>query len=171
MKRASLLGFIILFLCVACTVQETHLVYRPEPTAEATTVPTASPTPQVFSVPEVTGEPERTDANGIPIRDPLNHYFDTYVTLSEIRIYPYEQGMFLDGILTNSFQQTLRGGLRITFRGEDGILYGYGDLYTVGGGLTVLPGENRIYADLLTEVDVQTMDFTVEVIGKLAPEP
>ena len=67
MKRASLLGFIILFLCVACTVQETHLVYRPEPTAEATTVPTASPTPQVFSVPEVTvmvPEPKKVSAQG-----------------------------------------------------------------------------------------------------------
>lgn len=170
MRRIAAIGLVMLVLFVACTVQETHLVYRPEPTADPTAEPTPTPTPQILSVPTVTGEPMLSDTNGVPIRNEKTHYYDTYVTLNDIRIYPYGEGMFLDGTLVNSFPGTLTGTLRVTFTGEDGVLYGYGDLYTAGGGLHLLPGENRIYADILTEVDVQSMVFTVRVIDSFAPE-
>ena len=170
MKR-FLVGVVCILLCVSCTVQEAHLVYRPEPTACPTEVPVVSPSPEPITIPEVTGAPYATDTNGVPIRDPMTHYLEYYVTLQNIRIYEYETGTFLDGTIVSTFPQTLTGGLRVTFTDVNGIVYGYGDLYTADGGLNILPGENRVYADIWTEVDVQTMDFTVSVVKRLAPAP
>ena len=161
--------FTALFLCAACTVQEARLIYRPEPTAKITEAPTMTPEPEILDVPSLTGQPFRTDANGVLILDETEHYLTYYVTLNDIRIYEYGEGTFLDGIAVNSFPQTLTGGLRITFRNENGVNYGYGDFYTADGNLTLLPGENRIYADILTEVDVQQLNWEIEVVGSLSP--
>ena len=49
-------------------------------------------------------------------------------------------------------------------------MYGYADFYTADGGLKLFSGENRVYADVLTEVDVQSMDFTLKVTTPFAPE-
>ena len=163
MRYRKWLFLLCILLCTACTVQEARLVYRPKPTADPTAVPTDTPIPEPLEIPSVTGQPFKTDANGVLILDPLNHYYTYYITLNDVRIYEYEQGTFLDGVAVNSLSQTLTGGLRITFRNADGVVYGYGDLYTADGKLTLLPGENRIYAEIFTEVDVQKMNWGLYV--------
>ncbi len=168
--RRMLGGLLLALVFAACTVQEAHLAYRPEPTSDPTPVPTDTPAPERLDIPSVTGAPFAADANGVPILDPLTHYYEYYVTLTNLRIYEYEDGTFLDGTLINSFPQTLSGTLRITFRDENGIVYGYGDLYTAGGKLRALPGENRIYADIRTEIDVQMMDYAVSGEGYFGPQ-
>jgi len=170
MKRRLLLTLLCAALLLGCTVQEAHLVYRPEPTSDPTAAPTATLEPARLDIPAVTGAPFVTDANGVPITDEATHYYDYYVTLNNVRIYEYEQGTFLDATLINSFPQTLTGKLRLSFRDVNGVLYGYGDLYTAGSDRTLvcLPGENRVYADILTEIDVQMMDFTIS--GSLRPQ-
>lgn len=169
MKRKLLLTLLCAALLFGCTVQEAHLVYRPEPTSDPTAVPTATPDPVRLDIPAVTGEPFKTDANGVLITDEATHYYEYYVTLNNLRIYEYEQGTYLDATLVNSFPQTLTGNLRLYFRDGNGVLYGYGDLYTAGNNkLVCLPGENRVYADILTEIDVQMMDFTID--GSLHPQ-
>ena len=173
MRRNALrigITWLVLLLFAACTVQEARLVYRPETTADPTAAPSESPAPDRLEVPVVTGEPFFTDANGVLILDETTHYYDYYVTLNNIRIYEYGQGTFLDAVLVNSFPQTLTGGLRFTFTDAQGTVYGYGDLYTADGKLTLLPGENRVYADILTEVDVQMADFAVSVHGTFGPQ-
>ncbi len=170
MKRIILLTIACLML-TACTVQEAHLVYRPEETADAATAaPTETPGPDTLDLPTITGEPFHADANGVLILDEQTHYLEYYVTLNNVRIYEYGEGTFLDATAVNSFPQTLTGGIRLTFHDANGVVYGYGDLYTADGKLRLLPGENRVYADILTEVDVQMMDFTVSVEGGLSPE-
>ena len=57
MKRKLLLTFLCAALLFGCTVQEAHLVYRPEPTSDPTAVPTATPDPVRLDIPAVTGEP------------------------------------------------------------------------------------------------------------------
>ena len=52
MKRL-LIGIALLLLCVSCTVQEAHLVYRPEPTPAATAAPVVTPTPKALLIPAV----------------------------------------------------------------------------------------------------------------------
>ena len=168
MKRL-LIGIALLLLCVSCTVQEAHLVYRPEPTPAATAAPVVTPTPKALLIPAVTGAPFESDAAGVPIMNADTHYLDYYITLQNVRIYEYEQGTFLDGTLISTYPETLTGKLRITFTGADGAVYGFGNLYTADGQLTVLPGENAVYAEILTEIDVQTMDFSITTDGVFAP--
>lgn len=170
MRYRKWLFLLCILLCTACTVQEARLVYRPKPTADPTAVPTDTPIPEPLEIPSVTGQPFRTDANGVLILDPLNHYYTYYITLNDVRIYEYEQGTFLDGVAVNSLSQTLTGGLRITFRNADGVVYGYGDLYTADGKLTLLPGENRIYAEIFTEVDVQKMNWEISAYDRFGPQ-
>lgn len=160
---------ITLFLCIGCTVQDAHMIYRPEPTAKATIVPTVTPTPEIIEIPAVSGQPFRTDANGVLILSEEDHYLTYYVTFNDIRVYEFGESVFLDGVAVNSFPQTLTGGLRIVFQNENGVNYGYGDFYTADGRLTLLPGENKVYADILTEVDVQQMNWVIAVIGAFGP--
>lgn len=169
MKRLLPAILICLVLSVSCTVQEAHLVYRPAPTEAPTAVPIVTPTPEPLSIPAVTGAPFLTDANGVPITDELTHYLTYYVSFQTVRVYEYEQSTFLDGTLVSTFSQPLTGQLRVSFRTPDGVLYGYGDLETADGSLVVLPGENRIYAEIHTEVDVQKMPFTVAAVNYFGP--
>ena len=52
---------------------------------------------------------------------------------------------------------------------DNGIKYGYAELKTASGDLILLPGENRVYADVQTEVDVQMMEYTIEVSTPFVP--
>ena len=171
MKRTiTFFIFLIFITCAACTVQEAHLVSLPDPTTfNPTPSATETPAPEALLIPDITGQPFQTDLNGIVITDSNTHYYEYYITLSDIRIYEYEEGTFLDGKLLNSYPQTLSGKLRIIFKNKDGVTYGYGDIYTSGKKLIALPGENLIYADILSEVNVQMMDFNIQVIGSFQP--
>lgn len=170
-KLTFTLIFIMIIASLACTVQEAHLVPLPDPTAVVNPTPkaTETPAPEALLVPDITGQPFETDLNGIVITDPSTHYYEYYITLSDLRVYEYEEGTFLDGKLVNSYPQTLSGKLRIVFKNKDGVTYGYGDIYTAGGGLKALPGENLIYADILSEINVQMMDFIIQVTGSFTP--
>ena len=89
--------------------------------------------------------------------------------IDNLRIYEENGETLIDAIVTNNYPGTLTGGLCITFY-LDGIKYGYAEFYTADGGLKLIPGENRVYADVLTEVDVQPMDFEIGVSVPIAPE-
>lgn len=168
MKR--LIGLLVLLSCfLACTKQEAHLVYLPEETEQPTPVPTATPMPEEILLPPVDGVALEKDANGVPILDPVEHYYSYYLNLRDVRVYEYGEETFLDLIVDNGYSSILTGGIRISFYDENGTLYGYGDLYTAEGELTLITGENRVYADIQTEVDVQLMDFTFTVTEALTP--
>lgn len=171
MIRFGIILVSIILLFTSCTIQEAHLIYRPEETADPTAVPTDTPVPETLTIEPVTGNPFKTDINGVLIQDELNHYLLYYVTLNNIRIYEYGEGTFLDGTAVNSFPQTLTGKLRITFKGTDGIIFGYGDLYTADGKLTLLPGENSVYAEILTEVNIQQLELSVSAVDSFGPKP
>lgn len=169
MKRILFI-ILVCFIFTSCTVQEAHLVSLPDPTTFAPTPQaTETPAPEALLIPDITGSPFQTDLNGIVIVDPDTHYYDYYITLNDIRIYEYEAGTYLDGKLVNNYTQTLSGKLRIIFKNKDGVIYGYGDIYTSGGGLVAFPGENMIYADILSEIDIRMMDFTVQITAPFAP--
>ena len=170
MKRLLILLFAL--VCAACTSQEAHLIYLPEQTAApaADVTPTPSPEPEPLYLAPIEGEGFSTDLNGLPILDPQNHYYDYYLTMSNMRIYEHNGETLIDATITNSFSKTLTGGLRISFYDASGMMYGYADFYTADGGLKLFSGENRVYADVLTEVDVQSMDFTLKVTTPFAPE-
>lgn len=169
MKRLLLL--FALLLIVGCSSQEAHLIYLPESTPTPTPMftPTPPPEPKPINVDPVVGEGFKTDVNGIPIMDERTHYYEQYITVSQMRIYEENGETLIDAIITNNYPGKLTGGLRITFT-EDGVKRGYADFLTASGDLMLLPGENRVYADVLTEVDVQMMDFTIDVSVPFMPE-
>ena len=169
MKRLLLL--FALLLIVGCSSQEAHLIYLPESTPTPTPMftPTPPPEPKPINVDPVVGEGFKTDVNGIPIMDERMHYYEQYITVSQMRIYEENGETLIDAIITNNYPGKLTGGLRITFT-QDGVKRGYADFLTASGDLMLLPGENRVYADVLTEVDVQMMDFTIDVSVPFMPE-
>ncbi len=163
---------LIALFCIACTSQEAHLIYLPEQTAapvvEVSPTPTPEPEPLFFA--PIEGEGFLTDTNGLVILDPQTHYYAYYLEITDLRIYEHDGETLIDAVIANKFQKTLTGGLRITFYNESGAKYGYADFYTAGGGLKLVAGENRVYADVLTEVDVQEMDYVLTVTEAFQPE-
>ena len=169
MKR--LLFLLLALLMLACSSQEAKLIYLPEstPTAEPLFTPTPPPEPVPIEVAPVQGEGFHTDANGIPILNEKTHYFEYYLTIRNLHIYEENGETLIDAIITNNYPNKLTGGLCITFT-RDNMKFGYGDFYTASGDLVLFPGENRVYADVLTEVDVQQMPFEITVSKPFVPE-
>lgn len=169
MKRLFVLLASLLLL--GCTSQEAHLIYLPEttPTPVAQVTPTPPPEAVPIVVEPIDGAGFAADLNGIPIIDERTHYYEYYLSVDNLRIYEENGETLLDAVITNNYPKTLTGGLSITFY-RDGIKYAYADFYTADGGLTLVAGENLVYADVLTEVDVQMMDFEIGVTTPFLPE-
>lgn len=171
MKRLGIIMTALLMLC-ACSLQKAYLVDLPEQTPAATVQesPTQTPDPEPLSILPIDGNGFVTDGNGLPILNEQTHYFDYYLTVSNLRLYEQNEETLIDATIQNSFSKVLIGALRIVFYGEDGIQYGYGDFYTADGALKLLPGENRVYCDVHTEVNVKDMTFALKIITPFAPE-
>ncbi len=169
MKRLLLL--LLALILFGCSSQEAHLIYLPEttPTPEPQYTPTPPPEPEPINVDPIEGDGFRTDVNGIPILNESTHYYDMYLSISQMRIFEENGETLIDAVITNNYPKKLTGGLRIVFS-ENGVQYGYATFRTAVGDLVLLPGENRVYADVLTEVDVQMMDFEIEVSTPFVPE-
>lgn len=168
MKKLILL--LAVLLVIGCTSQEAHLIDLVEttPTPHTSVTPTP-PEPEPIPVAPVVGEGFKTDLNGLPILDERTHFFTYYLTVDNLRVYEENGEQLVDAIITNNYQRTLTGGLTLAFR-KDGLTYGYAEFYTADGGLKLFPGENRVYADVRAEVDVQMMDFEFEVSTAFEPE-
>lgn len=172
---------LVLFTGAGCIQQDTNLVHlqteedlmtasSASASAEPTAEPTPSPEPIVLNVPEIKGNAFTADALGIPIVDPTTHYATYYVRFSQIRVYEVGDSTFVDAQCENLFSEPLTGKARIVFYGQDGKEYGFGEWATGSGELTLGVGLNYIYAEVLTEVDVQSMNFDMLITAPFAPE-
>ncbi len=163
----------VAFLLNGCVRQEAWLTYSvpetqpPTPTPMQTPVSTMEPIP--LSVEPVLGEDFFTDRKGIPILDKDSHYFTYYISFSDLRIYEEKGYTYMDGVCTNSFDGTLTGEARICFYDKDEKLVGYGSIHTAEGDLTLSVGNNRIYAEILSEVDVQQLECRIEQVSAFNP--
>lgn len=182
MRRAGfLIAILAIVLLVGCVDQNTELVHLQTEQdllaapsgaiAGATATPESTPTaePIVLHVPEVTGNAFPNDALGIPIVSPDTHYADYYVHYYQIRVYEVGNSTLADMVIDNAFSLPLQGEARLVFTGTDGKEYGYGELHTADGTLTLNVGRNQVYAEILTEVDVQMMEFSIRVTTPFAP--
>ncbi len=166
----SLLLGLLLWGCVR---QDAWLTYtvpdtpQPTPTAAHTLTPTREPV--LMTVEPVLGEDFHKDRKGIPILNKDTHYFTYYLAFSDLRIYEEDGFTYMDGICTNSFDGTLTGEARICFYDRDEKLVGYGTIHTAEGGLTLNVGANRIYAEILSEVNVQQLDCQIEQVSPFNP--
>ncbi|MCL2694824.1 MAG: hypothetical protein FWE69_00675 [Clostridiales bacterium] len=165
MKRLA-----IIFLCVLLTGCVTQTVILEQIPEGGLAAPDDLPEQDtvILDIPPITGEGFVSDPLGVPILRPDTHYADNYLTYSSVRIYEYGDSTFMDAICFNSFTQPLAGGARLVYY-KDGKVYGIGDIYTAEGGLTLQVGSNRVYATILTEIDVRLMDFVIEVTKPFKP--
>ena len=164
----------MILLFTGCVRQDAWLSYTavqdtPQPTA--TPMQTISPTiePITIDLEPVMGEDFYTDRKGIPILDKDTHYFAYYLAFSDVRIYEENGYTYMDGICTNSFDGTLTGEARLCFYDKDEKLVGYGVIHTAEGSLTLGVGANRIYAEILSEVNVQQLDCRIEQTAPFNP--
>ena len=167
------INIISVLLCLAAllvsgcinTVPEYRADVTPEPTREPTPAPTAEPTPE----PTATPAPEPTqqhvgaiDALGVPISG-AEHYM-RYVTFTEMIVYEENGGTFLDGIAVNSYPEPLVCAVSIVYRDDDGAELARAQLKTRDGQylLVLEPGETVVYADILTDMTLVGLEFTLE---------
>ena len=164
---------LVLLLLVGCVRQDAWLSYTVPETQQptATAMQTLAPTrePILLSVEPVLGEDFHTDRKGIPILDKDTHYFTYYLAFSDLRIYEENGFTYMDGVCTNSFDGTLTGEARLCFYDKDEKLVGYGTIHTAEGGLTLTVGANRIYAEILSEVNVQQLNCQIEQVSPFNP--
>lgn len=172
--RSVALGTILLaLLLVGCVRQDAWLTYtvpetpQPTPTAAHTPAPTREPIP--LGVEPVQGEDFHVDRKGIPIMDEDTHYLTYYLSFSDMRLYEENGFTYMDGVCTNSFDGMLVGEARLCFYDKDEKLVGYGDIHTAEGGLTLAVGVNRIYAEILSEVNVQQLTCRIEQLSPFHP--
>ena len=101
----------------------------------------------------------------------LEHTDDEHSITTDdlIRIYEENGYTYMDGICTNSFDGTLTGEARLCFYDKDEKLVGYGVIHTAEGSLTLGVGANRIYAEILSEVNVQQLDCRIEQTAPFNP--
>lgn len=168
-----LVVFMMALPLAGCVRQDAWLTYsvpetqQPTATAVQTLAPTMEPIP--LEVEPILGEDFHTDRKGIPILDKDAHYFTYYLTFSDLRIYEEDGYTYMDGVCTNSFDGTLTGDAQICFYDKNEKLVGYGVIHTAEGGLTLAVGPNRIYAEILSEVDVQQLTCYIEQITPFNP--
>ena len=172
--RSISIGMALAFLLFAgCVRQDAWLSYAvpdtPQPTATAVHTPAPTREPVLLNVEPILGEDFHTDRKGIPILDKDTHYFTYYLAFYDLRIYEEDGYTYMDGICTNSFDGTLTGEARICFYDKDEKLVGYGVLHTAEGELTLSVGENRIYAEILSEVNVQQLQCRIEQVAPFNP--
>lgn len=155
-----------------CIQQEAWLIYSPEesrPTVSPAFTPEPTATPEVLEIPPITGSTFSMDEKGLPILDAATHYFTYYLVFTDLRIYEENGFTYLDGVCANSYSRPLTGGVEIVFADSTGAVFGRGALYTAEGDMTLNPGENRIYAEILSETDVQLMGFSLQITIPFTP--
>ena len=166
-------SLLLILLLMGCVRQDAWLSYTVRETQQptATAMHTVSPTmePILLNEEPVLGDDFHTDRKGIPIFDKNTHYFTYYLSFSEIRIYEEEGFTYMDGICTNAFDGTLTGEARINFYDENEKLVGYGTIHTADGDLILAVGPNRIYSEILSEVDVQQLTCRIEQTSAFNP--
>lgn len=131
---------------------------------------TAEPTSIPLEVPIITGEDFAFDALGVPILDISTHYSKYYLEFSSIRVYDYGSSSYMDAQCFNAFSMDLEGEARIAFYGDDGKLYGVGNILTAEGNLILPTGvDTPIYAEIFAERPLSELTYEIEIITPFMP--
>lgn len=119
-------------------------------------------------VPTYTPPSGPVDAAGRVISDEETHYAQ-YISYHNIRIYENGDGTFLDAVCNNAYPETLEGAVDIVFRNENGVEVARAALELADGSFALASGENRIYAQINTDMNIQMMDFELKIKQAFAP--
>ncbi|MDO4564255.1 MAG: hypothetical protein Q4C04_01420 [Clostridia bacterium] len=176
MRKVWLIILALLILVTfGCQRQEAALIniqteQTPSPTGDFEAASAEPSWTLELELPVITGEDFTYDALGVPILNEEEHYFSYYLEFSALRVYEYGNSTFLDGRCFNSFITDLEGRARICFYGEDGRLYGYGEILTAEESLTLPAGiDTPIYAEIFSEIPVVELDYVIEIVTPFMP--
>lgn len=148
---------------------------RPEYEAGVTPGPTAEPAAVVTLPPEATPEPtaaptedetvipgETVDAMGSVITG-AEHFY-RYIRFTDLIVYEEDGDTFLDGMVENSYAEPLVCAVDIVYRDEGGGEIARAQLQTRDGNymLILAPGENVVFAHILTDMSLVSMEYTLE---------
>ncbi|HPY36581.1 MAG TPA: hypothetical protein PLH38_02000 [Clostridia bacterium] len=133
-----------------------------KPKQETEADPTPSQPEQSFQE----QEPEK-DALGAVIYSP-NHYM-RYLTFSNLRVYEYSGGTFLDGICENTYPYALNAKFEVVFFDDKGAETARAELYPQNESACFEPGKSAVYADIDTDIDVQLMEFKLACVEGISP--
>jgi len=156
----TLLALLALLPLAGCEDATPVLAGTPTPAA------TPTPLPEPFSA-EITAEPMPTDALGNTI-DGSDHYWQ-YLSFGALRVYEYDDGTFLDGICVNAYPLPLDGEVDIVYTTADGKICGIGKIHNTVGTTVLETGSNAIYAEISTDIDVTSMEFSLVVKTPYTP--
>lgn len=141
---------------------------RQTPTLGSVQTPAPTPTPTLPPVELAYTREEEVDANGARIYDANTHYHH-YVTFSYLRVYEYAEGTLLDGLCTNQYNEPLEGTYEIVFMDAQGVIVAKASLY-FGESLNHIPaGECPVYAQIDTDIDIQTLPFEIAATSHIRP--
>lgn len=140
-----------------------------DPEIAGTPTPSASPTPlpDPFTA-ELTAAPVESDQLGKRI-ETEDHYFRYYLSFGDLRVYEYGTGTFLDGVCVNAYPLPLDGVVNIVYYSSDGKICGIGRIHNATGGTVLESGSSAIYAEIQTDINVQGMEFVLEVETPFLP--
>ncbi len=162
MKRRALTCILILSILLPGCIRQ-----RPVLTAEATPLPTSAPTPPPIAQ-YIIPQTSQTDALGAEILD--ENHFLRYLTFVNLRVYEYEGGTLFDGVCQNAYPETMTGSLEIVFTDKDGSVVARAPVYLRSGRNEFVPGENVLYSEIDTDMDIRMIPFSLIVTETIMPQ-
>lgn len=168
MKNPHKRGLIV-SLCIATGILFSGCISQ-TPVISGTPTPSSSPTPlpELFTA-KIQTTPIPTDAAGRRISESQdNHYFQ-YLSFGDFTVYEYNMSTHLDGICINAYTQPLKGSLNVVYYDKQHKLCGSGAIKLADGTLELKPGQNHIYAEILTDTNITEMDFKLEITEPFIP--
>ena len=182
MKHRTII-FTAILLIAAVISSSACVDVRPRRVEGVTPPPTAEPAVTVLPATEiptqdatVTPEPtvaygESKDALGNTINGP-EHYI-RYVTFTDLIVYEEEGDTFLDGIINNSYSLPIVCAVYIVYHDEEDNEIARAQLQTRDGKylLVLAPGENVVFAHILTDMTLTDQEFTLEFDNTVGVRP
>lgn len=138
-----------------------------------TSYPTADAASTVDAVP--TGGIVHYDALGKEIRG--TEHFEQYLQFANFRVFEEGDGTFVDGMVINSYPETLFCAVNIIFtdtmEGGSGAFIASGSMQSADGSfmLKLEPGENLLFATVLTDTALTDKPFTLEFDASVGVQP
>ena len=138
-----------------------------------TAEPTAGAYPTADAAP--TGGIMRYDALGKEIRD--TEHFEQYLRFVNFRVFEEGDGTFVDGMVINSYPETLFCAVNIIFadttEGGSEAFIASGSMQSADGSfmLKLEPGENLLFATVLTDTALTDKPFTLEFDASVGVQP
>ena len=142
---------------------------HPVVSSHVTPAPTPTPTPEPLRQSLPLPAPA-LDAAGNAIEG--EEHYNRYISFTDLRVYEYGMGTLMDGKCFNQYPAMLTGEATISFFDQQGDCVAKAVLHTAETKEMLLlpPGETRIYAEIDTDMDVQMMDFSLEVEKNFVPD-